>query len=462
MTVVSTLPPRSKMATARQIFLPSIAQFVVLAISLEVLFSPVAQAQASANSLSSAGAPAVPQAGSDVTTDKLKKTRKALDKARNEATKLKNKAANLEQDIVRIRDGLVAAARIIQHHEARIAEIEDRLKAVDSRQAEFRKVFVQRRKQLGFVLAALQRMARNPPEALIAQPVSPADTVRSAILLRSALPTLERHAQTLRLDLEVLADARNKAEEQRREFDTEMQKLDGQRLILRRLLGRKSRLRRRTVLQTTRAAGRAKSLSKEAASLLDLVTRLDALRDQRETAAKQQAAREQQHLAALRRQPGAANTKLTRPARPAGPPSGYTGASFQSAKGRMLYPVVGRVVAQYGQAIAKGRSHKGLTIETGVSAQVVAPFEGKIAFSGPFRGYGQLLIIEHRGGYHTLLAGMARIDVVVGQWALLGEPIGIMGRTSARKPALYIEIRKKGQPINPLPWLAARKGKVSG
>jgi len=103
-----------------------------------------------------------------------------------------------------------------------------------------------------------------------------------------------------------------------------------------------------------------------------------------------------------------------------------------------------------------------LTMETARSAQVIAPFEGKVAFAGQFRGYGQLLIIEHGGGYHTLLAGMARIDVHVDQWILTGEPVGIMGRKGARKPALYLEIRKQGQPINPLPWLAARKGKVSG
>ena len=110
-------------------------------------------------------------------------------------------------------------------------------------------------------------------------------------------------------------------------------------------------------------------------------------------------------------------------------------------------------------------------METAGSAQVIAPYEGKVVFSGPFRGYGQLLIIEHTGGYHTLLAGMARIDAAVGHWLLVGEPVGIMGqakktsvngRQRAQRPALYVEFRRKGQPIDPLAWLATRKGKVSG
>ncbi len=396
----------------------------------------------------------------NVTTDKLKQTRSALNKARDETRKLQDKAADLEQDIVRIRDGLVAAARIIQHHEARVSEIRQRIDALDASQMQIRAAFDRRRRQLGLVLAALQRMARNPPESLIAQPVPPADMVRSAILLRSALPKLEGDARSLRRDLDALAAARIEAEERRREFDHEMTKLEGQRVVLQRLLGRKSRLRRRTVLQTNRASRRTMALSQKAASLLDLVNRLDALRVQREATTRVAAEREKQRLASLRLAPG---NNATRAAPvPAGPPTGFSGLSFESGKGKIPYPVVGRVAARYGQPIAKGRTHKGLTLETARSAQVIAPYEGKIAFSGPFRGYGQLLIIEHNGGYHTLLAGMARIDVAVGQWVLVGEPVGIMGRTGARKPALYLEIRRKGQPINPLPWLAVRKGKVSG
>jgi len=398
----------------------------------------------------------------NVTTDKLKQTQKALSKARNQTKKLQEKAADLEEDIVRIRDGLVAAARIIQHHEARVADIQERIEVLDDSQSRIRATFDRRRRQLGSVLAALQRMARNPPESLIAQPVSPADTVRSAILLRSTLPRLEGEAQSLRRDLDALAAARTEAEERRREFDLEMTKLAGQRKILQSLLGRKSRLRRRTVLQTNRVARRTTALSKEAASLLDLVNRLDALRAKREATARVASEQEKQRLASLRRVPGGA--KPLPPPKPprAGPPTGFTGRSFESAKGKIPFPAIGRVAARYGQPIAKGRTHKGLTLETARSAQVIAPYEGKIAFSGPFRGYGQLLIIEHNGGYHTLLAGMARIDVAVGQWVLVGEPVGIMGRAGAQKPALYLEIRRKGQPINPLPWLAVRKGKVSG
>ena len=109
-----------------------------------------------------------------------------------------------------------------------------------------------------------------------------------------------------------------------------------------------------------------------------------------------------------------------------------------------------------------GLTRKGITIETGVGAQVVVPHDGTVVFAGPFKGYGRLLIIEHGEGYHSLLAGLARIDNVIGQQVLSGEPAGIMGGLKNGPPVLYVELRRNGQPINPLPWLAARKIKVNG
>ncbi len=103
---------------------------------------------------------------------------------------------------------------------------------------------------------------------------------------------------------------------------------------------------------------------------------------------------------------------------------------------------------------------KGVTIATRSRAQVISPADGVVLFAGPFRGYGQLLIIEYGDGYHMLLAGMDRIDAAVGQSLLAGEPVGTMTDTNA--PELYVELRHEGQPINPLPWLTAGKSKGQG
>ena len=76
--------------------------------------------------------------------------------------------------------------------------------------------------------------------------------------------------------------------------------------------------------------------------------------------------------------------------------------------------------------------------------------------------YGRILIIEHGERYHTLLAGLERIDAVIGQWVLAGEPVGTMGDPADDIPRLYLELRRTGEPINPLPWLATSKDRVRG
>ena len=129
----------------------------------------------------------------------------------------------------------------------------------------------------------------------------------------------------------------------------------------------------------------------------------------------------------------------------------------------LVMPARGRMVITYGaQKAGEATASKGISIETRPFAQVVAPYDGRIAYAGEFRGYGQILIIEHGGRYHTLLAGLGRIDAVAGQWVLAGEPVGTMSQAESGDQVLYLELRRTGQPINPLPWLATTNDKVQG
>ena len=136
--------------------------------------------------------------------------------------------------------------------------------------------------------------------------------------------------------------------------------------------------------------------------------------------------------------------------------------SITTARGELTFPVIGKINGQYGKRQQVGGARKGINIESSPGAQVVAPFNGQIVFAGPFRGYGRLLIIEHGKGYHSLLAGMARINGSVGQWLLSGEPVAVMGEPLTGRPTLYMELRVNGQPVNPNPWLAVAKGKING
>jgi len=140
------------------------------------------------------------------------------------------------------------------------------------------------------------------------------------------------------------------------------------------------------------------------------------------------------------------------------PPKDLKG--FPRKRGGLLPPVMGHIVAGFGQITEDGTKSQGIVIETLPGAQVVAPHDGQAVFRGPFRSYGELLIIEHSNGYHTLLAGLGRTDIVVGQWLLAGEPVGVMDVLESGRPRLYVELRRYGTPIDPWPWLEARMNKV--
>ena len=113
-------------------------------------------------------------------------------------------------------------------------------------------------------------------------------------------------------------------------------------------------------------------------------------------------------------------------------------------------PARGVITTRYGEQKVKGVSSKGLTVSTRAKAQVISPFDGAVVFAGPFRGYGDMIIVEHGDGYLSLLAGLGSIDVEPGQMLLAGEPVGQMPEETNSE--LYIEIRKDNHPINPAAW----------
>ena len=126
---------------------------------------------------------------------------------------------------------------------------------------------------------------------------------------------------------------------------------------------------------------------------------------------------------------------------------------------------------EFGAPDGLGGTEKGLSIATRAGAQVTAPCDGWVVYAGPFRNYGQLLILNAGGGYHVLLAGMERISVDLGQFVLTGEPVAVMGAgpvaaaiaAGASQPVLYVEFRKDGTPVDPGPWWAQSEGeKVRG
>ncbi len=377
-------------------------------------------------------------ASETATGGELKNVEKALDQGKKRRDALKKKSAGLSRDLGGLKKQLVSLAASVQKQETEILRLEDSLAELAVRERDKQEHLGAQRERLGSVLMALQKIARYPPEALLVSPMSPSDTVRGAILLRAAVPAIEDRASVLRQDLSSLAHAREQAAERRIQLAAAQTELKTRRRSLDSLLTEKTRLKKKTDARAREAEKRIRTLARKAKNLRDLMARLEADRIKRQQQEQQKKKKEK-----------AKTSKAPSP-------------SIRKARGTLPYPVVGRLVGRYGQAMETGMTRKGITIETGPSAQVIVPHDGTVVFAGEFKGYGQLLIIEHGEGYHSLLAGLARIDSVTGQRVVSGEPAGMMGNSNTGPPVLYVELRRKGQPINPLPWLAARKIKVNG
>jgi septal ring factor EnvC (AmiA/AmiB activator) len=380
----------------------------------------------------------------------LQEIERTLEAGRQRKAEIDREAANLSREISLLQAQSIVAAKAIQDNEERLLGITERLEELNAQAAESRAALARRRAQMARTLAALERVARHPPEALLALPTPPVDAMRGAILLRAALPPLEARVRALGRELAALSELGAKIAKQREELGAAARALTEKRDALEGLMARKRELRDRLREDSEQTARKLDGLAEEARDLRDLLARLEAARARPAPAET----------------PAARAAEPRPPERAALPEGGFpelrSSGPFSEARGSLTMPVRGRLLRLYGEQAAADMPSRGIAIEASGGGQVVAPYDGEVVFAGPFRGYGQLLIIAHGEDYHVLLAGLSRIDVVVGQWLLAGEPVGVMGPSGQPNPQLYIELRHNGEPINPLPWMAARDEKVSG
>ncbi|MDJ0951063.1 MAG: peptidoglycan DD-metalloendopeptidase family protein [Alphaproteobacteria bacterium] len=361
-----------------------------------------------------------------------------LEQSRKQERALDRKAEKIGSEIAGLQGALVEVARDIQGREAEISAIEDELARLGAEAVAKRARLARQDQQVAGTLAVLQRVALHPTATLIVAPGDPNQALRSALLLRSMIPRLEQRSAALRDELDTLSSLGDRMRRQRSAMRTAALSLDRDQRRAERLLTEKRRLAARTESDKQAISRRMARLGREAKTLRDLIARL-----RRESLAKPTLRPDilEPRTPSEREQAVAA-----RPGR---------GATASPVRGKMQYPARGRVTGRFGESNEVGRSREGVMIRTRPAAQVVAPFDGKVVFAGPYRGYGQILIIAHGERYHTLLAGFSRIDSAPGQRLLAGEPVGVMGNPENGNPFLYMELREKGRPINPLPWLAA-------
>ena len=378
---------------------------------------------------------------------------------------LETEAEAIRMDRTRLNAALIETNSKMRQTQARMAEIEKRLDVAAGSEEAIRKSLDARRAVLGEVLAVLQRMRRGLPPAVLASPEDALRSVRTAMMLGAVLPELRSEAQALASDLNDLVDLRKNIAQEKERMAAEAQTFVRDNEKLSALVTARQNALKETEQKLAEQRQRLLDLAKQSADFKELISRSEA-----EIAAAGRAAQEAAASdAAQARNPRAVSTPFGDPARLA------PKIAFANAKGLLPIPVSGKIVKTYGAPDGIGGTEKGLSFATRPGAPVASPSDGWVAFSGPYRTYGQLLIINAGGGYYVVLAGMERISVEVGQFVLAGEPVATMGDGSARtalatasalgasQPILYVEFRKDGTAIDPSPWWAkAELEKVRG
>lgn len=347
-------------------------------------------------------------AGSATAADDLKSTSAA-------AKQIAEKAKTMQMALEDLQKRLVSATRKERELIEQSRDLSQRARKLEQEQDVVAGELKTRREALAELLVALSRLGRLPPEVGLLRQDNTRDAALASILLKSALPEV-------RADAKRLADAL-------RDLDRVQKQLQIERSAL--AAARAEQERERAEIEQLVSA-RQQKLQLTAREQADITARLEKLRQE------------------------SANVKelVDKVATPGGARTKFSATTALALRGGMLQPVSGALKRKYGEHDDSGTESAGLTFAVDGGTRIVAPARGRVMFAGPFRGYGQIVILEHESEMHSMIGGFNRIDVTVGQKVAQGEPLGLAGSgpgTSSQQNEVYFELRDRGDPIDPRP-----------
>ncbi len=344
-----------------------------------------------------------------------------------------------------ISEKLVALAKTMDNQQQAMVSADARLAKLESEAIIIRSDLAEKQDVLSELLAGLQRLEQNPPPALVVDPQDVLQALRGAMMFGAVVPDMRAQAEVLQAKLHRLVAIKTETATEEKNQQDALLALQSSQAELKTLQLQKKAFALTAAKDLEVEKLRAETLGKQAKNLKQLLASLEAgkleAEKQKSAQAKARDDAEQLKQAALARPP----------------------MIFNQARGKLAYPVQGDILKQFGDDNGLGSTLDGTAIATSANLNVISPIDGKVEFAGPFRSYGQLLILNAGEGYLVLLAGMKQISAEIGQSIKAGEPVGSMGEgpssvaliggeTKNIRPVLYIEFRKNSEPVDPSPW----------
>lgn len=356
--------------------------------------------------------------------EELIQTQAAIDQAQKKQQELQARQEALQQELQKLQEHLVVLAKYVQEGEAALTEIEKQLQALDGALQEKTHHLAQERKKLEILVQATLSLSRTPPEAMLLMPGDAMEAMKAARVLALASEDIRSEEQRIAHKLAEINTLKQETQAHHEALLARQVTLTKDRKALEKQMNERRQLLQQLGQQSENEAQKLAQLAKKAQNIKELLSNVQQERAQQPHPKKRSQAMGRKPL-----------------------------RSFEEAQGHVHPPIAGSVIQSFGAPESNNATSKGMVVKTRAEARVVNPYDGEIVFTGPFLAYGQMVIIRHSDDFHTLLAGLSKIDVEVGQFLLEGEPIGAMGEEeSSRK--LYIELRQHNQPIDPAEWIS--------
>lgn len=377
----------------------------------------------------------------------------------SEQQRIAAEVAEVQADQDAISRKLIDIAKTIQSQERAITQGEQRRVELTKREVVIRSDLAAKQEVLSELLAGLQRLEQNPPPALVVEPKDVLAALRGAMMFGAIVPEMRADAEKLASQLAELEQIRQSLDTEKQTVAANLFNLKASQADLGKLIEQKQQLVSEGNAKLASEKAKAAELASKAKDLQQLLTSLTEAKQREEAEqakALADAAEEKQRLAA------AQEAERRRQADIAARPR----VAFADTRGKLEYPAQGQIIRKFGDSDGLGGTLHGFAVATGPTMQVTAPADGKVEFAGPFRSYGQLLIINAGNDYLMLLAGMDQITAQMGQAVRAGEPVAVMGKGPSSvtllgdkleeaRPVLYVELRKDGEAIDSAPWWIA-------
>ena len=395
------------------------------------------------------------QASQSVEGD-LENLRGEIDLSEDRIETIRSEIEALDGDATQLGAELIAAGQRVDLADEDIRLIEERLEALFASEQSVRARLDGHDRSISNLLASLQRISAQPPPAIIVDPSDALGSARAAMLLGAVLPQLQERAETVTESLNELVALKQTALAESERLNANLTTLNEERLRIATIIEARNQGVEWLNDDLLREEAEAQALADRATSLEQLIAGLEG-RIAAMTAADEatRAANSGQNVPTLDPETlrlAFADTARTEPAVP-----------IEAARGYLSAPVAGATLTTYGAADGYGGQSKGIAISTANGATVSAPADGWVVHSGPFLNYGQIVILNAGQNYLVVLAGLDSVAVEPGAFVQMGTPIGTMGDApnleagaGASGPALYIELREGGIPIDPEGWWTAQ------